>query len=43
MEFEDSINIAYDILDYIFHMLDTEDVPVKQIMPGLAILFIAKK
>ena len=36
MEFEDSINITYDILDYIFQRLETEDVPVKQIMPCLA-------
>ena len=26
---EDSINIAYDILDKIFQILDTENVPVK--------------
>ena len=38
MEFEDSINITYGILDYIFQILDTEDVPVKQIIPCLAIL-----
>ena len=33
-----SINITYGILDYIFQILDTEDVPVKQIIPCLAIL-----
>ena len=38
MEFEDSINITYGNLEYIFEILDTEDVPVKQIMPCLAIL-----
>ena len=38
MGFEDSINITYGIFNYIFQMLDTEDVPVKQIMPCLAIL-----
>ena len=41
MEFEDSINITFDILDYIFQRLETEDVPVKQIMPCLA--FYQKK
>ena len=30
MEFEDSINITYDILDYIFQRLETEDVPVSE-------------
>ena len=29
MDFEDSINITYGILDYIFQILDTENVPVK--------------
>ena len=38
MEFEDSINITYGILDSIFQILDTEDVPLQQIMPCLAIL-----
>ena len=38
IEFEDSINITYDILDYIFQILDTEDAPVKQIMSSLPIL-----
>ena len=38
MEFEDSITITYGNLEYIFEILDTEDVPVKQIMPCLAIL-----
>ena len=38
MEFENFINITYGILDYIFQILDTEDVPVKQVMPCLAIL-----
>ena len=38
MEFEDSTNITYGILDYIFQVLDTEDVPVKQIVSCLAIL-----
>ena len=32
------INITYGILDYIFQILDTEDVPVNQVMPCLAIL-----
>ena len=35
---EDSINIAYDILDKIFQILDTENVPVKQITSYLTIL-----
>ena len=35
MEFEVSMNITYDILYYIFQILDTEDVPVKQIMSCL--------
>ena len=39
MEFENFINITYGILDYIFQILDTEDVPVKQVMPYLAILW----
>ena len=38
MEFEDSINITYGILDSIFQILDTEDVPLQRIMPCLAIL-----
>ena len=38
MEFEDSTNITYGILDYIFQVLDTEDVPVEQIVSCLAIL-----
>ena len=38
MEFEDSTNITYSILDYIFQVLDTEDAPVKQILSCLAIL-----
>ena len=38
MEFEDSTNITYGILDYIFQVLDTEDAPVKQILSCLAIL-----
>ena len=35
---EDSINITYGILDNIFQILDTENVPVTQIIPFLAIL-----
>ena len=35
---EDSINITYGILDNIFQILDTENVPVTQIIPSLAIL-----
>ena len=35
---EDSINITYGILDNIFQILDTENVPVTQIIPCLAIL-----
>ena len=38
MEFEDSTNFIYGILDYIFQIMDTEDVPEKQIMPSLALL-----
>ena len=38
MEFEVSMNITFDILYYIFQILDTEDVPVKQIMSCLPIL-----
>ena len=37
MELEVSINITYGIFDYIYQVLDIEDVP-KQIMPCLAIL-----
>ena len=32
MEFEDSTDFIYGILDYIFQIMDTEDVPEKQIM-----------
>ena len=35
MEFEDSINITYAILVYIFQILDTVDIPVKQIITCL--------
>ena len=38
MELEGFINIVYSILRHIFQILDTEDVPVKQIIPCLAIL-----
>ena len=38
MELEGSINIVYGILHHIFQILDTEDVPIKQIIPCLAIL-----
>ena len=38
MELEDSIKFTYGILDYNFQVLDTEDVPVKQIIACLAIL-----
>ena len=37
-ELEDYINITYDILDNILQILDTENVPVMQIIPCLAIL-----
>ena len=38
MELEGSINIVYGILHNIFQILDTEDVPVKQMIPCLAVL-----
>ena len=38
VELEDSINITYGVLDTIFKMLDTEKLPVMQIIPCLAIL-----
>ena len=38
MELEDSIYITYGILDNILQILDTENVPVKQIIPYLAII-----
>ena len=38
MEFEDFIYMTYGILDYIFQILDTGDVPVKHIKPCLAIV-----
>ena len=38
VELEDSINITYGVLDTIFKMLDTEKLPVTQIIPCLAIL-----
>ena len=38
MEFEDSINITYGVLDYIFQILDSENVQVKQKMLCLTIL-----
>ena len=37
-ELEDYINITYGILDNILQILDTENVPVMQIIPYLAIL-----
>ena len=43
MELENSINIEYGILHHIFQILDTEDVPVKQIIPCLAILLQKSK
>ena len=43
VELEDSINITYGILDNIFQILDTENVPVTQITPCLAILLKKKK
>ena len=38
MEFEDFIYMTYGILDYIFQILDTGDVPVKHIKSCLAIV-----
>ena len=38
MEFEESKSITYGILDYIFQTLDTENVPVKQIVLCVTIL-----
>ena len=38
MKLEGSMNIVYGILPHIFQILDTENVPVKQIIPCLAIL-----
>ena len=38
VEFQNSINITYGILGNIFQILDAENVPVKQIIPCLAIL-----
>ena len=38
VELEDSINITYGVLDTIFKMLDTEKVPVTEIIACLAIL-----
>ena len=35
---KDSINITYGILNYIFQILDSENVLVMQIIPCLAIL-----
>ena len=32
------MNIVYGILPHVFQILDTENVPVKQIIPCLAIL-----
>ena len=43
MELEGSINIVYGILHHIFQILDTEDVPLKQIIPCLAILLQKSK
>ena len=37
-ELEDSINITYGILDNIFQILDTENVPVMQTVPCLETL-----
>ena len=42
VELEDSINITYGILDNIFQILGTENVPVTQIIPCLAILLKKK-
>ena len=38
MKLEGSMNIVYGILPHVFQILDTENVPVKQIIPCLAIL-----
>ena len=38
MELEDTINITYGTLAYIFQILDTENVAVTLIIPCLAIL-----
>ena len=38
LELEDSINIIYGVLDTIFKMVDTEEVPVTKTIPCLAIL-----
>ena len=38
VELQNSINITYGILGNIFQILDTENVPVKQIIPCLTIL-----
>ena len=35
-ELENSINITYGLLDNIFRIMDTENVPVMQIIPCLA-------
>ena len=42
VELEDSINITYGILDNIFQILDTDNVPVTQIIPCPAILLKKK-
>ena len=38
VELQNSVSITYGILDNIFQILDAENVPVKQIIPCLAIL-----
>ena len=38
VELQNSINITYDILDNMFQILDTKNVPLKQIISYLAIL-----
>ena len=42
-ELEDSINITYGILDSISQILDTENVPVTQIIPTMLGNSIEKK
>ena len=38
VELQNFINVTYGILDNIFQILDTENVPMKQIIPCLVIL-----
>ena len=42
-DLEDSINITYGILDSIFQILDTDNVPVTQITPTILGNSIKKK